>query len=131
MRPCPQAEQQDPPRLIGEGGIPAVALIAQVVISKYAEHLPLYRLAQIYARQGIQLDRSTLAALRQAQEGRPSGTVPAGRRAAGAPWRCWPPTTGLGHQTSTNGDPDRVRQGGVNWVVATGLGVNEMLYQLS
>jgi len=30
-------------------------------VSKYADHLPLYRQAQIYARQGIQLDRSTLA----------------------------------------------------------------------
>jgi transposase len=32
-----------------------------VLVSKYADHLPLYRQAQIYARQGIQLDRSTLA----------------------------------------------------------------------
>jgi hypothetical protein len=30
-------------------------------VSKYADHLPLYRQAQIYARQGIHLDRSTLA----------------------------------------------------------------------
>jgi hypothetical protein len=33
----------------------------QVLVSKYADHLPLYRQAQIYARQGINLDRSTLA----------------------------------------------------------------------
>jgi transposase len=32
-----------------------------VLVSKYADHLPLYRQAQIYARQGIALDRSTLA----------------------------------------------------------------------
>src|SRR3546814_14026654 len=31
------------------------------LVSKYADHLPLYRQAQIYARQGIRLDRSTLA----------------------------------------------------------------------
>ena len=31
-------------------------------VSKYADHLPLYRQAQIYSRQGIDLDRSTLAA---------------------------------------------------------------------
>jgi hypothetical protein len=31
------------------------------VVAKYADHLPLYRQSQIYARQGIQLDRSTLA----------------------------------------------------------------------
>jgi transposase len=33
-----------------------------VLVSKYADHLPLYRQAQIYSRQGIDLDRSTLAA---------------------------------------------------------------------
>ncbi|MES2087331.1 MAG: IS66 family transposase [Pseudomonadota bacterium] len=49
-----------PARLI-EGGIPTEALVAHVVVSKYADHLPLYRQAQIYARQGIKLDRSTLA----------------------------------------------------------------------
>jgi hypothetical protein len=47
-------------RLI-QGGIPTEATIAQVLVSKYADHLPLYRQAQIYARQGIELDRSTLA----------------------------------------------------------------------
>jgi transposase len=49
-----------PARLI-EGGLPTEATIAQVLVSKYADHLPLYRQAQIYARQGINLDRSTLA----------------------------------------------------------------------
>jgi transposase len=77
-RSCESAVVQAPaPARIVEGGIPTEALIAQVLVSKYADHLPLYRQAQIYARQGIQLDRSTLAALRQAQEGRPSGMVSA------------------------------------------------------
>ena len=49
-----------PARLI-EGGLPTVATVAHVVVAKYADHLPLYRQAQIYARQGINLDRSTLA----------------------------------------------------------------------
>ena len=49
-----------PSRLI-EGGMPTEATIAQILVSKYADHLPLYRQAQIYARQGIELDRSTLA----------------------------------------------------------------------
>ena len=49
-----------PARLI-EGGLPTEATVAQVLVSKYADHLPLYRQAQIYARQGIDLDRSTLA----------------------------------------------------------------------
>ena len=53
--------QAPAPARIVEGGIPTEALIAQVLVSKYADHLPLYRQAQIYARQGIHLDRSTLA----------------------------------------------------------------------
>ena len=61
-RSCESAVVQAPaPARIVEGGIPTEALIAQVLIAKYADHLPLYRQAQIYARQGIQLDRSTLA----------------------------------------------------------------------
>jgi len=48
------------PRLI-EGGMPTEATVASVIVSKYADHLPLYRQAQIYARQGVDLDRSTLA----------------------------------------------------------------------
>lgn len=35
--------------------------MAQVLVAKYADHLPLYQQAQIYARQGLDLDRSTLA----------------------------------------------------------------------
>lgn len=49
-----------PARLI-EGGLPTEATVAHVVVAKYADHLPLYRQAQIYARQGVKLDRSTLA----------------------------------------------------------------------
>ncbi len=61
-RSCESAVVQAPaPARIVEGGIPTEALIAQVLVSKYADHLPLYRQAQIYARHGIQLDRSTLA----------------------------------------------------------------------
>ena len=61
-RSCESAvvQAQAPARIV-EGGIPTEALIAQVLVAKYADHLPLYRQAQIYARQGIQLDRSTLA----------------------------------------------------------------------
>ncbi len=49
-----------PERLI-ENGLPTEALVAQVMVAKYADHLPLYRQAQIWARQGIVIDRSTLA----------------------------------------------------------------------
>jgi len=42
-------------------GIPTTNLLAQVLISKYADHQPLYRQEQIYARAGVELPRSTLA----------------------------------------------------------------------
>ena len=43
------------------GGLPTEGALAQVLISKYGDHLPLYRQSQIYARSGVELDRSTLA----------------------------------------------------------------------
>ena len=54
------AQAPAPARLI-EGGLPTEATVAQVLVAKYADHLPLYRQAQIYERQGVHLDRSTLA----------------------------------------------------------------------
>jgi len=48
------------PHIIDKG-IPTTNLLAQVLISKYADHLPLYRQEQIYARAGVDLPRSTLA----------------------------------------------------------------------
>ena len=44
-----------------DGGMATEALIAQVLVAKYSEHLPLYRQAQVFARHGIELDRSTLS----------------------------------------------------------------------
>lgn len=43
-----------------ERGRPGPGLLAQVLVSKYADHLPLYRQSQIFEREGIDLDRSTL-----------------------------------------------------------------------
>jgi transposase len=61
-RACEEVVVQSPaPARLIEGGLPTEATVAQVLVSKYADHLPLYRQAQIYARQGIALDRSTLA----------------------------------------------------------------------
>ena len=54
------AQAPAPARLI-EGGLPTDATVAQVLVSKFADQLPLYRQAQIFARQGVNLDRSTLA----------------------------------------------------------------------
>jgi transposase len=48
------------PRLI-EGGIPTEAMVAHVLVARYADHLPLYRQAQMMARQGVIIERSTLS----------------------------------------------------------------------
>jgi transposase len=42
-------------------GVAGPGLLAHVLVSKYCDHLPLYRQSQIYARDGVDLDRSTLA----------------------------------------------------------------------
>ena len=61
-RACEGAVLQAPaPERPITGGMATEALLAQVLVSKYADFLPLYRQAQIFARQGIALDRSTLA----------------------------------------------------------------------
>jgi transposase len=61
-RACAEGVVQAPaPERLVEGGLPTERLVAHVLAAKYADHLPLYRQAQIYARQGIPLDRSTLA----------------------------------------------------------------------
>jgi len=44
-----------------EGGLPTEGAIAHVLVSKYADHLPLYRQSQILARSGINIHRGTLA----------------------------------------------------------------------
>ena len=49
------------PSLPIERGKPGAGLLAHVLVSKYADHLPLYRQAQIYAREGDEIDRSTMA----------------------------------------------------------------------
>ena len=53
-RACPGTVVQAPapPRLI-EGGIPTEAMVAHVLVARYADHLPLYRQAQMLARQGV------------------------------------------------------------------------------
>jgi len=42
-------------------GLAGAGLLAHILVSKYADHLPLYRQTQIYAREGVELERSTLA----------------------------------------------------------------------
>ena len=61
-RTCSGAVAQAPaPARLIEGGLPTERMVAHVLVTKYADHAPLYRQAQMLARQGIVIDRSTLA----------------------------------------------------------------------
>jgi transposase len=61
---CPKCQKivqaEAPSRPIARG-LAGPGLLAHVLVSKYCDHLPLYRQSQIYLRDGIDLDRSTLA----------------------------------------------------------------------
>src|SRR3954470_24071883 len=60
-RACEEAVVQAPaPERPITGGVATEALLAHVRVAKFGNHLPLYRQAQIFARQGVDLDRSTL-----------------------------------------------------------------------
>jgi transposase len=60
-RACEGAVVQAPaPERPIDGGMATEVLLAHVLVNKYADHLPLYRQSQIFARQGVDLDRSTL-----------------------------------------------------------------------
>ncbi len=58
---CEAISQAPLPSRPIERGRPGAGLLAHVLVSKYADHLPLYRQSQIYAREGIDIDRSTMA----------------------------------------------------------------------
>ncbi|MBZ9742243.1 IS66 family transposase [Mesorhizobium sp. CO1-1-4] len=60
-RTCNSIAQAPAPERVLARGLATPALIAQVLTAKYCDHTPLYRQAQIYARHGMDLDRSTLA----------------------------------------------------------------------
>ncbi|GJE03637.1 IS66 family transposase [Methylobacterium isbiliense] len=60
-RDCEAITQPPMPSLPIERGRPGQGLIAHVLVSKYCDHLPLNRQSGIYAREGVDLDRSTLA----------------------------------------------------------------------
>jgi transposase len=62
LLPALRGDRSGPlPELPIERGRPGPGLLTPVLVSKYADHLPLYRQAGIYAREGVDLDRSTLA----------------------------------------------------------------------
>ncbi len=58
---CEKFVQSPLPSRPIERGRPGPGLLAHVLVSKYADHLPLYRQSQIFDREGLDLDRSTLA----------------------------------------------------------------------
>ncbi|MEQ9330203.1 IS66 family transposase [Thalassobaculum sp.] len=59
---CCEAVHQAPlPSRPIERGRPGPGLLAHVLVSKYADHLPLYRQSAIYGREGVDLERSTLS----------------------------------------------------------------------
>jgi len=59
---CCQTIQAAPmPAQIIDKGIPAPGLLAQVVVAKHDDHLPLYRQEEIYGRSGVHIARSSMA----------------------------------------------------------------------
>jgi transposase len=60
-RACGIIHQAPAPERPIAKGLATPALLAHVLVSKYCDHLPLYRQSQIFARQGVEIDRSTLA----------------------------------------------------------------------
>lgn len=58
---CHKLVQASAPERPIARGLAGPGLLAQVMVSKYCDHLPLYRQSQIYARDGVDLPRSTLA----------------------------------------------------------------------
>jgi len=58
---CQKIVQKEAPSRPIARGLAGPGLLAHVLVSKYCDHLPLYRQSQIYLRDGIDLDRSTLA----------------------------------------------------------------------
>jgi transposase len=58
---CERIVQAAAPSRPIERGMAGPGLLAHVLVSKFSDHLPLYRQSEIYAREGVELDRSTLA----------------------------------------------------------------------
>jgi transposase len=58
---CDAIVQAEAPSRPIARGLAGPGLLAHVLVSKYADHLPLYRQSEIYAREGVELERSTLA----------------------------------------------------------------------
>ncbi len=60
-RCCGTLHQAPAPERVLAGGLATPGLIAHVLVSRYCDHLPLYRQSQIFARHGLEISRSTLS----------------------------------------------------------------------
>jgi transposase len=60
-RCCGTLHQAPAPDRLLAGGLATPGLIAHVLVSRYCDHLPLYRQSQIFARHGLEISRSTLS----------------------------------------------------------------------
>ena len=60
--PCETLVQAPVPPQVIDKGMPTAALLAYILIAKYADHLPLYRQERIFARAGFAIPQSTLGA---------------------------------------------------------------------
>jgi transposase len=58
---CDKIVQAEAPSRPIARGLAGPGLLAHVLVSKYCDHLPLYRQEEIYARVGVELERTTLA----------------------------------------------------------------------
>ena len=58
---CQRVQAAPMPAQIIDKGIPAPGLLAQIVVAKHDDHLPLYRQTEIYARSGVHIARSSMA----------------------------------------------------------------------
>src|SRR5580700_6953040 len=58
---CSRIVQEPAPHRPIDRGLAGPGLLAHVLVAKYTDHLPLYRQSEIYAREGVELDRSTMA----------------------------------------------------------------------
>jgi transposase len=58
---CSRILQEPAPNRPIDKGLAGPGLLAHVLVAKYADHLPLYRQSEIYAREGVELGRSTMA----------------------------------------------------------------------
>ena len=58
---CEQVVEAPAPSRVIDRGLAGPGLLAHVLVAKYADHCPLYRQSEIHAREGVDLDRSTLA----------------------------------------------------------------------